>query len=167
MRDLSHSHTLSGHTIVQANGSGGTFAPPRLEPVRHRPCGFSAPAHDAGRIGAGLRMDLSASLLSPVNLAAASSRLVRSAPLSRDVLSVQTVQPVLAPADQTRPRARRVVATGGAYSPATRSLSSALSAIGSNVCDGRLGRVSGSLGRDNSRPSLPRGRTWAQRGSNV
>src|SRR5882762_6824822 len=135
-----------------------------MEPVRHRSRRFSAPAHDAGRIGAGLRLDLPASLLSPVNLAAASSRYVRSAPLSRDVLSVQTVQPVLAPADQTRPRARRVVATGGAHSSATCSLSSALSAIGSNVCDGGLGRVSGSLGRTIPAPSLPREGTWTQRG---
>src|SRR5258708_2279356 len=139
MRDLSHPHTVPSHTPVQANGSGGTLAAPRWEPVRHCPRRFRAPPHDTGRIGAGLRLDLPASLLSPVNLAPASSRSIRGAPLSRDVLSVQTVQPVLASADQTRSRAHRVVATGGAHSPAACSLSSALSAIGSNVCDGRIG----------------------------
>src|SRR6266567_3404780 len=70
MRDLPHSHSVPRHAIVQANGSRGTFAPPRLESVRHRPCGFPAAPHVAGGIGAGLWLDLPASFRSSVNLAA-------------------------------------------------------------------------------------------------
>src|SRR2546429_1616158 len=100
MRDLSHSHPVPGHAVVQANGSTGTFATPRLESVRHRPCGFPAASHVAGRTGPGLWLDLPAAFLSSVNLAPASSGLARRAPVSRYVLSVQAIQSVLAPADQ-------------------------------------------------------------------
>src|ERR1700687_2116035 len=99
MRALSHPYTLPGDTIIQANGNGGTLVTPRLESIRHRPCGFPAPAHVAGRTGAGLRLDLPAALLSLVNLAASPGRLACRAPISGYVLSVQTIQSVLAPID--------------------------------------------------------------------
>src|SRR6266700_3376065 len=124
MRDLPHSHSVPRHAIVQANGSRGTFAPPRLESVRHRPCGFPAAPHVAGGIRAGLWLDLPASFRSSVNLAPTSSRLARRTSLSRYVLSVQALQPVLAPIDQARSRAHRVVTTGRTHTSATRSLSS-------------------------------------------
>src|SRR5271170_1547248 len=101
MRDLSHSHTLPSHPVVQENGSRGTSASPRLESVRHCPCGFQAPAYDTGGIGAGLWLDLPAPLLSQVDLASASGRLVCRAYVSRYVLSLQAIESVLAPADQT------------------------------------------------------------------
>jgi len=64
MRDLPHPYAIPGDTIIQANGNGGSAVTPRLELLRHRSRGFPAPAHDAGRTGAGIRLDLPAALLS-------------------------------------------------------------------------------------------------------
>ena len=83
---------------------------------------FPPEAHDARGTGARLRLDLPAPLLACLDLAAAAGGLARRAAVSGDVVPLQALQPLLAPADQARSGARGLAAAGGDDAPAARAI---------------------------------------------
>src|SRR5215470_5377194 len=87
-------------------------------------------------------MDLSAPVLPRFNLAPQARGLARCATVSGHVVSLQTVEPFLASADQAQPGAHRVVASGGSYATSPRSLQEA---VGPRRCVARK-RWSGNIG---------------------
>src|ERR1700688_2263557 len=113
MRHVSHSHSLPGNAVVSANGSGRATPASQLDSLRYGPRSFSAEAHDGGRTGAGLFLDLPATLLACIHLASPAATFSGRASLSRDVISLQAFQSLLALADQARPGEPRMEAAGG------------------------------------------------------
>src|SRR5690348_6728948 len=117
MRDVSYSDPLPSHTSLPANGSRKTLAASRLVVVRHGACGFPAETYVARGTGRGLRLDLPAPLFAHFHLAAPPRRLARYPALSRYVVLLQTLQPLLAPVDQAPSRACRLAPARRANPP--------------------------------------------------
>src|ERR1700722_87090 len=142
MRHVSHSHALSRDPAVSADGSARPHSAPRLDALRHRPRRLPAKAHDARRTGTRLRVDLPAAVLARLDLAPASQSRNMERPaghpaLPRHVVSLQTFEPLLAPADQTRPGKPRVETMGRDDALAARTLPQARRGTG---CVYGLGR---------------------------
>src|SRR5262245_47181129 len=99
MCDVSHPDPLPRDAAVSADGVGGAAAAQELEPVRHGPCGIPPAADVARATGGRVRVVLPAAVLAFLDLAASAAGRVRGAGVPRDVVSLQTLEPVLALSD--------------------------------------------------------------------
>src|SRR5258707_5281274 len=108
-----HSDAVSRDAAVPADGGGGPPAASRLVALRHGARSVSSEAHDAGRAGARLFVDLRAAVLAPVDLAAAAGGLAGGANVSGNVVFIQTVELVVALVDSKPYGPRGVAAAGG------------------------------------------------------
>src|SRR5262249_34864148 len=113
MRDVSHPDAVSSDAALCANGIARTPLASRLVKVRHVPCRIPTEAYHSRRTEAWLRLYLPAIVPSRVHMEEAFRRLARGCAGSRDVVSIQTVQPLLALADQETPGSCRVESSGG------------------------------------------------------
>src|SRR5450631_2086745 len=112
VRHLPHPHAVSGDAAVPSDGSARPHPPPRLDSLRHRPCRLSTEAYDSPGTRTGICLDLPAPLLSRVHLAPPTGAIAGHPPLPGDVVPLQALQSILAPADQTRPRESGLEAAG-------------------------------------------------------
>src|SRR5580700_1165676 len=159
MFDLPHPHALSGYAAVSADGGARPHPTLRLDALRHRPCRLSAEAYDSRGTGAGIRVDLPATLLACIHLEKAAGRLASDSAVSGNVLPLQTIQPLLAPADQTRSGEPGLEASGGDNAPAARAIPEKTGPTGGGRwisradCFGRSLKT-GELFSERSRPAL-------------
>src|SRR5579863_3794123 len=130
VRDVSHPHAVSRNAAFSADGVARPHPAPRLDALRHWPRRFSAQAHDARRTRTRLCLDLPAPVLARLHLAAPSAAGPGCAAVSRHVLSLQALEPFLAPADQARLGERRLEAAGRSDALAARALSPPVGATG-------------------------------------
>ena len=96
VRDVSHSHALSGHATVSADGGGGQNPASRLDALRYGACRVPSETHDARGAGTRLCLDLSETLLACLDLAPPADPVAGSAAVSRHVVSVQALESFLA-----------------------------------------------------------------------
>src|SRR5258708_17996044 len=122
VRDIPHSDAVSRDAAVPAYGSGGPPAASRLVALRHGARSVSSEAHDTGRAGARLFVDLRAAVLASVDLAAAAGGLAGGSDVSGNVVFIQAVELVLALVDQAPPGACGVAAAGGVDAPAASAV---------------------------------------------
>src|ERR1700730_9621460 len=113
VRYLSHPHALPRDATVSPDGSARPDPASRLESLRHRPRCLSAQAHDPAGTRARICLDISAPVLACFDLAASSARLSGYPALPGDVVPLQALQSLLAPADQARPGESGVETPGG------------------------------------------------------
>src|SRR5258708_7448977 len=113
VRHIPYSDAVSWDAAVPPDGSGGPSAASRLDALRHGARRVSSEAHDPGRAGARLCVDLRAAVLAPVDLAAAAAGLAGGANVPGNVVFIQAVELVLALVDQAPLGARGVAAVGG------------------------------------------------------
>ena len=149
-----------GTPLFRAMESEGRLAAQELEPLRHVARRLSAPAHDAGRAGGGLRLVLRSPVLAPLDLAAEAGRLAGRAAVPGDVVPLQAIESPLAPLDPPPPDRPGLAAPGRmdqAEAPAVPSPARALGPL-RRPPHGGIGRVGGSL----SRPGLAPGRAETQ-----
>src|SRR5579864_5968340 len=134
VRHVPHPHALSGDAAVSPDGSTRTNPAPRLDPLRYGPRRLPAEAHVAGRTRARLRLDLPAPVLSGLDLAPSPAGVASRPAVPRHVVPLQALQPLLAPADQTRPGEPGVEATGGDHALAACALPPPISGQGTRRC---------------------------------
>src|SRR5450631_2426997 len=113
VRHLPHPHAVSRDPAVPSDGSARPHPSPRMDSLRHQPCGLSTEPHDSPGTRTGIRLDLPAPLLARIHLAAPTGAISGHPPLPGDVVPLQALQPILPPADQTRPRESGLEAASG------------------------------------------------------
>src|SRR5262249_42858192 len=123
MRDVSYPDAVSGHAAVPANGIGESAPASQLGFVRHGARGLPTEEHVSGGIGRWICMAVSAAVFARFDLAEEAGGLARDGAVPGDVLFIQTIEPVLAFADQARSRACCVESDGGVDQAAARSVS--------------------------------------------
>src|SRR5688572_21770131 len=99
MRDLPHPDAVPGHAAVPPARRARSHPASGLGQVRHRARRLPAEAHELRRARSWLRVVLRPVVLARVDLEAAAERQQGSARLSRDELSVQEIESLLASAD--------------------------------------------------------------------
>ena len=120
MRDVPHPDAVSGHAAVPAARSARAHPASRLGQVRHRPRRLPAEAHELRGARSWLRVVLRQAVLARVDLEAPAERQQGGARISRDELSLQAIEPLLAHADPAPPH-------GGDLAAADRALAAAAS----------------------------------------
>src|SRR5688572_19622491 len=118
MRDLPYPDAVPGHAAVPPARNARSHPASGLGQVRHRARRVPAEAHELRRARSWLRVVLRPPVLALVDLEAPAERQQGSARLSRDELSLQEIEPLLAPADP--PSTHR-----GGLAAADRALASA------------------------------------------
>src|SRR5262245_15251622 len=99
MRDLPHSHSVSRHSPFCTDGARRTTSAQDLVEIRHGERRFST-GEDVARTTCGrVCLVLRAAVLTPLHLAQAPGRSHCRAAVSRDVVPLQTLEPILASAD--------------------------------------------------------------------
>ncbi len=123
MRHVPHPHALSRDAAVPAVRERRPPAPSQLGSLRHRARRLPAEAHVTRRARERLRVVLRNAVLSSLHLASPPAGHRRRARLSRDELSLQALESLLAPAHPSPAHGARVAAARGAGTTATSEVS--------------------------------------------
>src|SRR5690606_4199954 len=99
VRDVPYPHALPGHAVVRAARTRRAHRAQGLAALRHRARRLRAEADDRGAAPRRLRVVLPAPVLAPLDLAQATEGLARGPGVPRNVVSLQALEPLLAPAD--------------------------------------------------------------------
>src|SRR5262249_23419347 len=118
VRDLPHPHAVPGHADVPPDGCRGPAAPQGLAALRHGPRRLPPPPPVARGARTGLRLVLRDALLAPIDLATQAGRRARRAGLPGDVVPLQAIEPILAPADPAPADGAGVAPAGRVDAPA-------------------------------------------------